>query len=432
MAQQNKDKTVFQQLGQLFGPDGVNVEPTTNSYNIGKGEILKTQSKKEFDTAKLQAQQQKYIQSTWKKVDGELFQQSIHYETTRIGSYSDFENMEFYPEIAASLDTFAEECLAGETVIPLLNGEEYTIKELYDMNMSNFWVYAVDTEENNIKPSKVDGVILKGSKDIFKVTLDDGSELMCTDNHKWLKNDNSWVETKNLVPSDSLKLIKVTDYLVSGDSLESIKVTDYLNIPLKASTIGNHWVVSVEFVGTDNVYDLTNSTVHSNFGVKCNDGMVISHNCTTVNDNGEVLNIYSDSKRVKKILRDLFHNRLDIHTTLPMWTRNTPIREDSIIPLLNGDNVTTGKGMAKKMKSRQKEGTIETGRVEKGENSEQTLTKVDMDWELQAFHIIEYKLLPLTQKVNTVDDLNVRTYCGPCGSKARKGDNFCGTCGSEI
>jgi hypothetical protein len=147
-------KTIFQKMNTMFGPDGVNVPRNqTNRYSIGSGELLKTDNKKDYEAAKLQAQQAKYLGGQWKKVDNELFQKSIHYETTRIGSYSDFENMEFYPEIAAALDIMMEEA-------------------------------------------------------------------------------------------------------------------------------------------------------------------------TTVNDKGEVINIYSDSKRVKKILKDLFHNRLDIHTSLPMWTRN--------------------------------------------------------------------------------------------------------------
>jgi hypothetical protein len=33
----------------------------------------------------------------------------MNYETTRIGSYSDFEAMEFYPTIAAALDVMMEE-----------------------------------------------------------------------------------------------------------------------------------------------------------------------------------------------------------------------------------------------------------------------------------------------------------------------------------
>ena len=105
-----RNLTIFQKLGNVFGKDGLNPHvKKTNRYNLGNGEILKTQSKEEFDKAKLQAQQNKYLSNLWNKVDGELYQQTIHYETTRIGSYSDFETMEFYPEISATLDIFMEE-----------------------------------------------------------------------------------------------------------------------------------------------------------------------------------------------------------------------------------------------------------------------------------------------------------------------------------
>jgi len=152
----NKRKlTIYQRLNNIFGPDGVNAPKSqTNRYSIGNDTLLKTQDKGEFEQAKLQAQQNKYLGGQWRKVDNELFQKAVHYETTRIGSYSDFEAMEGYPEISAALDIMMEES-------------------------------------------------------------------------------------------------------------------------------------------------------------------------TTINDKGRILNVYSDSKRVKTILEDLFFNRLDIHTSLPMWTRNT-------------------------------------------------------------------------------------------------------------
>ena len=153
-----QELTIFQKLGQIIGPT-VKLKPqqpasNVQRYNIGKSELLKTDNKADYEKAKLQAQQNKYLGNLWKKVENGLFQQSINYETTRIGSYADFEAMEFYPEIAAALDIMAEES-------------------------------------------------------------------------------------------------------------------------------------------------------------------------TTLNSGGKMLNIYSDSKRVKSILEDLFYNRLDLHTALPMWTRNT-------------------------------------------------------------------------------------------------------------
>lgn len=48
---------------------------------------------------------------------------------------------------------------------------------------------------------------------------------------------------------------------------------------------------------------------------------VISDEATTVGSDGQMLHIYSKSKRIKSILEDLFYNRLNIHLTLPMIAR---------------------------------------------------------------------------------------------------------------
>ena len=54
---------------------------------------------------------------------------------------------------------------------------------------------------------------------------------------------------------------------------------------------------------------------------------------TTVDQNGQMLQIYSESKRIKSILDDLFNNILDINTNLPMWTRNTCKYGDNFVYL---------------------------------------------------------------------------------------------------
>ena len=50
---------------------------------------------------------------------------------------------------------------------------------------------------------------------------------------------------------------------------------------------------------------------------------IYAEEATTLSEQGYMLNIYSESKRIKSILGDLFNNILDIDTNLPMWTRNT-------------------------------------------------------------------------------------------------------------
>ena len=103
--------TIYQRLGKLFGPAGPNApEPTYQKFKVGTQDILKTDSKSEYENEKLQMQQSLYLSNQWQKIDNELYTKSIYYEPTRLASYYDYESMEFTPEISAALDIYAEEC----------------------------------------------------------------------------------------------------------------------------------------------------------------------------------------------------------------------------------------------------------------------------------------------------------------------------------
>jgi len=105
-----KNLTVYQRLSRLFGPEGPKTQqPTYQQFKLSGKEILKTQSKVEFEKQQLQAQQTLYLAKQWQKIDNELYTQSIYYEPTRLASYYDYESMEFTPEISAALDIYAEE-----------------------------------------------------------------------------------------------------------------------------------------------------------------------------------------------------------------------------------------------------------------------------------------------------------------------------------
>ena len=75
--------------------------------------------------------------------------------------------------------------------------------------------------------------------------------------------------------------------------------------------------------------------------------------------------------------------------------------------------------------------SIETGRVEEGGYSDQKFKYVNKNFEYFAFHTVEYKMLPVSQKVNTAEDINVKRYCTQCGAKVGKTDNFCSSCGKK-
>jgi len=74
---------------------------------------------------------------------------------------------------------------------------------------------------------------------------------------------------------------------------------------------------------------------------------------------------------------------------------------------------------------------IETGQVSEGGESKQSMEIVNKSFTTSPFHTVEYKLLPTSQKNTTSDDL-IRKYCTNCSAKIKKGDNFCGQCGSKL
>ena len=49
---------------------------------------------------------------------------------------------------------------------------------------------------------------------------------------------------------------------------------------------------------------------------------IYAEESTTMSEKGHILNVYSESNRVKSVLIDLFENQLDVNTNLQMWARN--------------------------------------------------------------------------------------------------------------
>ena len=70
---------------------------------------------------------------------------------------------------------------------------------------------------------------------------------------------------------------------------------------------------------------------------------IYAEESTTPDQDGLILKVYSESKRIKSVLIDLFVNKLDINTNLPMWTRNTCKFGDNFVYLkLDPENGIVG------------------------------------------------------------------------------------------
>ena len=112
------------------------------------------------------------------------------------------------------------------------------------------------------------------------------------------------------------------NFNISGHVLLRICKTngykDYLDLK---KSVSNHRITSIKQLDEiGDVYDMLNSSVNHSFSVKCKEGHVITHNCVT-SEEGNVVNVYSESDRIKSILEDLFVNRLNLQVTAPMIIR---------------------------------------------------------------------------------------------------------------
>lgn len=317
--------TVYQKLQKVLATGSVqSLSTSSNSYNIQQQhqpndivDIARSPQEKDFKI--LQAKQQKLMARQWYRAQQDINNQSLAGLNEVRLMLRDVDLMDTMPEIATAMDIVSEEaCLSFDTEIKLLDGTIKTIEDIYKDELKNFWVYSVD-ENGKPKPSLVQCAIYKGEKEVYEIVLDDLTTIKCTPNHKWLLSSNEWVETSDLKVGDSLMSIyNKLDY----KGYEKIKSTIEDKFTHTHIQLFNHKVISIKKLNRKiKVYDLKNSSCNKAFGVKCNNGLIISHNCY-IGESGSLINISSGSERVKGILQDLFVNRLSVNTTLPMLTRS--------------------------------------------------------------------------------------------------------------
>lgn len=89
---------------------------------------------------------------------------------------------------------------------------------------------------------------------------------------------------------------------------------------------------------------------------------------------------------------------------------NTSVYDSSVSYSNNTNEVTLDRLSTKKSK------TLETGRVEEGSDSDQKFKTVEKSFESFSFYTVEAKLLPVSQKINTAEDIKVKVYCTNCGA----------------
>ena len=98
-------------------------------------------------------------------------------------------------------------CFVGDTKVRLVDGRSLTMRELvdeYSQGKEN-WVYSFNEATQRIEPKRIRKAWLtRHGAELVKVTLDNGEELLCTPDHRFMMRDGTYVEAQYLQPMDSL------------------------------------------------------------------------------------------------------------------------------------------------------------------------------------------------------------------------------------
>jgi len=77
--------------------------------------------------------------------------------------------------------------------------------------------------------------------------------------------------------------------------------------------------------------------------------------------------------------------------------------------------------------------STETGRVEKGSQSNQNFQTVNKKFHQFTTNIVEFHIKPTSQMhIDTKDINKMGRYCTKCGKKGKPADNFCAGCGNRF
>ena len=97
-------------------------------------------------------------------------------------------------------------CFTGDTKVALLDGRDVSMEQLakeYEQGKVNH-VYSIDLDGKKIVRSPIKRAWKTGTKEILKVVLDNGEEIRCTLDHRFMLRDGSYKEAQQLKPDDSL------------------------------------------------------------------------------------------------------------------------------------------------------------------------------------------------------------------------------------
>lgn len=248
------------------------------------------------------------------------FLQSKNWNIKHTELFDEYRRMDLtFPIINAALRLYSQEvCLSGDTIIATVEGD-FSIATLYKKNKKMFYVKSFDNKYRRVEWNMVNSIKSNGTKTVYRITVGRNIDVdtmewdtrldasfKCTDNHKILVNPD---ETETSKRFKELKDLRVGDVIWSMYYYKDPDCKCLKPIFNKTS------IEKIEEVGQEEVFDLVNVENNHHFLIKLTDSFYVTvHNCTKNND-GNIVEIITENKKVKKLLEDCFYKNLKLNST---------------------------------------------------------------------------------------------------------------------
>ena len=119
----------------------------------------------------------------------------LYLEQDLVSRYIEYEEMDDYPEVG---------CLEGSCMVFTLEWGWKRIEELAAYGDS-FYVISYDRDRKSLVPAKATKAMVSApdghGKAMVRVTLDNGTQIVCTSDHTFMTKDGEWVDAGDLMPT---------------------------------------------------------------------------------------------------------------------------------------------------------------------------------------------------------------------------------------
>lgn len=174
------------------------------------------------------------------------------------------------------LDHPKDGCFMGDTKIRLVDGRSLSILELMqEQDYKKNYVYTVNEETCKIEPKPIKKVFqTKITKQLLEISLDDGSVIKCTPEHKFMLHDGSYCEAKNLGMCFVGKLKSLEPVLIN-----SFKYIDVEGVPVYDLEIEDNHNFALDCgIFVHNSKDLSDSLAGATFNATIHKQNLIDRN----------------------------------------------------------------------------------------------------------------------------------------------------------